>query len=159
MQRPSLTTPKDVAFLLVTEDNLITGCRVAVPPFWTNTTQITFNFTGFQSPSPLQFRWGLGTVPSFDDSIPFTAFTGQLITNADFIAGGHLLQGVTVFQQDYALDSSRALQEGQDYYVTVQALDPGFIVVAQATGAPVKVCIALLVSLSPCLVPNNNSSA
>ena len=121
-----------------------------MPPFWTNTSQITFNFTGFQSASTMQFHWGLGTTPSSDDIIPFTAFTGQLIPNADFIAGGHLLQGVTVFQQDYALDSSRMLQEGQDYYVTVQALDAAFRVVAQAIGAPVKVCVACVFVTATC---------
>ena len=98
--------------------------RVTVPAFWTNTSQITFNFTGFQPAYPnqtLQYQWGLGTTPNGTITIPFTPFTGVQIPNTIFITDGQLLRNVTVFQQSYSLSNATALVEGQQYHVTVQA--------------------------------------
>ncbi|DBA77690.1 TPA: hypothetical protein ACH3X2_008392 [Trebouxia sp. C0005] len=101
-----------------------TSCGVTVPAFWTNTSQITFNFTGFQPAHPgqaLQYQWGLGTTPNSTNTIPFNAFTGNQILNTIFITNGQLLRNVTVFQQTYSLNNATALVEGQEYHVTVQA--------------------------------------
>lgn len=63
-----------------------------------------------------------------------------MVFNTDFIADGHLLQGVTVFQQPYSLGNSPLLED-QVYFVTVQALDSTLNIVAEAIGGPVKVSL------------------
>lgn len=113
-------------------------CRVTVSPFWTNSTHLTFNFTGLTSTSDLHITWGLGTSPGACDTVPYTIFTGQQISNVDFIADGDLLQGITISRQDYSLVNN-SLTEGQTYFVTVRAQDLAGTVVAQVTSAAVKV--------------------
>jgi len=123
--------------------------RVTVPAFWTNTSQITFNFTGFQPAYPgqaLQYQWGLGTTPNSTNTIPFTTFTGDQILNTIFITNGQLLRNVTVFQQTYSLSNATALVEGQEYYVTVQAFCDESAAAATATqSAIVKVRLTSVV--------------
>jgi len=123
--------------------------RVTVPAFWTNTSQITFNFTGFQPAYPgqaLQYQWGLGTTPNSTNTIPFTTFTGDQILNTIFVTNGQLLRNVTVFQQTYSLSNATALVEGQEYYVTVQAFCDESAAAATATqSAIVKVRLTSVV--------------
>ena len=127
----------------MTSHKELLSCRVTVPAFWTNTSQITFNFSGFQPASPghaLQYQWGLGTSPGMTNTIPFSPFTGSLIANTVFMAAGHLLRNVTVFQQSYSLTNATALVEGQEYHVTVQAFYSDSSASATATqSAVVKV--------------------
>ena len=121
----------------------VAAFRVSVPAFWTNTSQITFNFTGFQPVYPnqtLQYQWGLGTTPNATDTIPFTPFTGAQIPNTIFITDGQLLRNVTVFQQSYSLSNATALVEGQQYHVTVQAFcDESAAAVVATQSATVRV--------------------
>ena len=120
-----------------------------MPAFWTNTSQITFNFTGFQPAYPgqaLQYQWGLGTTPNSTNTIPFTTFTGDQILNTIFVTNGQLLRNVTVFQQTYSLSNATALVEGQEYYVTVQAFCNESAAAATATqSAIVKVRLTSVV--------------
>ena len=120
-----------------------------MPAFWTNTSQITFNFTGFQPAYPgqtLQYQWGLGTTPNSTNTIPFTAFTGAQILNTIFITNGQLLRNVTVFQQTYSLSNATALVEGQEYHVTVQAFcDDSAAAVTATQSAIVKVRLTSVV--------------
>ena len=121
----------------------VAAFRVTVPAFWTNPSQITFNFTGFQPAYPnqtLQYQWGLGTTPNATDIIPFHPFTGDQIPNTIFITNGQLLRNVTVFQQSYSLSNATALVEGQQYHVTVQAFsDESAAAVAATKSAIVRV--------------------
>lgn len=116
-----------------------------MPAFWTNTTQITFNFSGFQAADPqhtLQYQWGLGTSPDSINTIPLTAFTGVEIADTMFMTDGQLLRHVTVFQQSYSLTNATALVEGQEYRVTVQASCTGAAAaVATSKSATVKVSV------------------
>lgn len=120
-----------------------------MPAFWTNTSQITFNFTGFQPAHPgqaLQYQWGLGTTPNSTNTIPFNAFTGNQILNTIFITNGQLLRNVTVFQQTYSLNNATALVEGQEYHVTVQAFcDESAAAVTATQSAIVKVRLTSVV--------------
>lgn len=122
-------------------------CRVTVPAFWTNTTQITFNFSGFRAADPhhsVHYQWGLGTTPDSTSTIQLTAFTGIEIANTIFMTGGQLQRNVTVFQQSYSLTNATALVEGQEYHVTVQASCAGSAAaVAASQSATVKVSVVL----------------
>ncbi len=122
--------------------------RVTVPAFWTNTSQITFNFTGFRPADPsqtLQYQWGLGTTPNATNTIPFTPFTGARIPNTIFITDGQLLRNVTIFQQSYSLTNATALVEGQVYHVTVQAFsDESAAAVTATQSTTVKVSMACI---------------
>ena len=113
-------------------------CRVTVPAFWTNTSQISFNFSGFQAAHPgqtLQYQWGIGTTPRSISTIPFTAFTGSEVPHTIFITNGQLRRDVTVFQQTYSLTNATALVEGQEYHVTVQAYYAGSASAAASSGS------------------------
>ena len=111
-----------------------------MPAFWTNTSQITFNFTGFQAADPsqtLQYQWGLGTTPDSTNTIPLIAFTGSQIPNTVFMTNGQLLRDVSIFQQTYSLTNATALVEGQEYHVTVQASYSGSSAAAAASQSTV----------------------
>ena len=133
-------------------------CRVTTPAFWTNTSQITFNFTGFQAADPqhtLQYQWGLGTTPDSTNTIPLTAFTGIEMANTIFMTNGRLLRNVTVFQQSYSLTNATALVEGQEYHVTVQASSSGpaaAVAASQSTTVKVslEVCSIVLFVMCQC---------
>lgn len=95
--------------------------------YWTNASIISFSFTSFDEDQPdaLRYSWALGTTAGSDDAVHWQPFTGTASPAATVqLPSGEIVENATLYQETYQL-IGQALQQGQAYYVTVQAQNRG----------------------------------
>ena len=100
--------------------------RVFAPTYWTNPTQIIFNFTDFSDPESgiSRYQWGLGNDTNYPPTvINLRNFTGDN-TTSDLSVGGQDFTGLTVHQVSY-VPPGKTLIDSMDYFVFVQATNMG----------------------------------
>lgn len=102
------------------------ACSVFVPPYWTNPTQIVFNFSNFQDPESgiSQYLWGVGNGTSYPPTvITLRNFTGPNVT-VDMAVGDRDFPNLVLHQVNYT-PPGKTLIDGMDYRVFVQAINMG----------------------------------